>query len=153
MCQFLKLLSVCLISLLPFSPVAGEMSVFTKLYLSNKGYAKHIDVKTYLILEDQLGTVFNSADTPIYQMRNRDLYNKKLYLVVQCRNVGERYAWGEVGLNVNNMNITIPAYCSELPGDMKGFCNCSVIHFGEGWIPNNDDFPKITYFWKELYTY
>jgi hypothetical protein len=134
----------------------ADLDFFSRIYLSDKKYANHIIVKTYLVTIDQLSEYFNSKENrAIRQLKNADL-NKggDIYLVVECKNIGEKgYAFGEIRFKIKGMNVTIPVSCLSMSGNMKSFVNCAVVNLGGLAVADNEETPSITYYWENLYTY
>ena len=130
----------------------ADLDFFSRILLSNKKYENHIAVRSVVVAEDEVTNLFNSGNLTIEQKRNRDLYNKKLFLIVQCKNIGELRAFGEMRFKVQGRNFLIPVYCATLLGNMEDFYNCAIIYIGDGIVPRNDDRLEITYFWENLYT-
>ena len=135
----------------------ADLDFFSRIYLSNKKYADNINVRSFLVTRSQLVGYFDSEIPPaIQQLSYNGLYKKKdqsLFLIVECRNIGERYAFGELRIDVPGMNITIPIYCHGIHGNMETFVNCGVIDLGSLAVFDKDGFPSMSYSWKELYTY
>jgi hypothetical protein len=130
----------------------ADLDFFSRILLSNKKYQKHIAVRSAVVTEDEVMSFFGSANLPVEQKKNEDLYDKKLFLIVQCKNVGELRAFGEMRFKVQGRNFLIPVYCAALLGNMESFYNCAVVYIGSGIVPENDDRLKITYHWESLYT-
>ena len=142
-----------LILMIFFSSAArADLDLISRFLLSNKKYAKHIVVRSSVLPEDQLIEFFRSGSFPVEQMKNCDLYDKKLYLVVQCKNIGEVRAFGEMRFEVEGRNVLIPVYCAMLLGNMEAFCNCAIIYIGSGIVFDDDERLSITYYWESLYT-
>ena len=130
----------------------ADLDFFSRFLLSNKKYEKHIVIRSAVVTEDEVMNFFDSVDLPVEQKKNRDLYNKNLFLIVQCKNIGELCPFGQMQFKVQGRNFLIPVYCATLDGNMENFQNCAIIYIGNGIVPNNDDRIKITYYWKSLYT-
>ena len=113
-----------------------------------------MDVESYLIGSSQLTSVFDCADSFIQQKKREDLNNSRedLFLVVKCKNAGNYYAFGDLIFHVKGMNLPIPVLCSGLHGNMQTFSDIAVIYIGSLYITGDDEFPKVTYHWKTLYT-
>jgi len=129
----------------------ADLDFFSRILLSNKKYEKYISVRSAVVTEDEVMNFFDSVNSPT-QKKNRDLYNRKLFLIVQCKNVGELRTFGEMRFKVQGGNLLIPVYCTTLYGNMESFQNCAIIYIGDGIVPENDDRLEITYYWEKLYT-
>lgn len=132
--------------------VMADLDFFSHLLLSNKKYDKYIIVRSAVVAEDEVMDFFNSTSFPNEQRRNRELYGKKLFLLVQCKNIGDYRAFGEMRFKVQGRNFLVPVHCASLLGNMENFSNCAVIYLGSGIVSDDDNSIKITYFWKNLYT-
>ena len=152
MFNFWKVQISLILMIFLISTARADLDLISRFLLSNKKYAKHIVVRSSVLPEDQLIEFFRSGSFPVEQMKNCDLYDKKLYLVVQCKNIGELRAFGEMRFKVQGRNFLIPVYCATLLGNMEDFYNCAIIYIGDGIVPRNDDRLEITYFWENLYT-
>jgi hypothetical protein len=136
------------------NPVMADLDFFSRIYLSNKKYEKFTSIESYLVVSDQLTDVFDQKNSTFQQKRRQELNDagEDLFLVVKCKNTGDRYAFGELLFNVKGMNLDVPILCSGLHGNMRMFANIAIIYIGSLHIPGDDEFPKITYYWKNLYT-
>ena len=66
--------------------VAAKLDPESHAALSDLGYAKHIEVKCYLVTREQLAKVFANGNEIVVQKTNKDLYTQDLFLLVRCRN-------------------------------------------------------------------
>ena len=152
MFNFWKVQISLILMIFLISTARADLDLISRFLLSNKKYAKHIVVRSSVLPEDQLMEFCGSTNLPTEQINNRDLYNKKLYLVVQCKNIGELCPFGEMKFKIEGRNLLVPVFCAELFGNMEKFYNCAIIYIGEGIVPNNDERLSITYYWESLYT-
>lgn len=140
------------LSFFSFSYVKADLHPLTKLYLSNKGYAKSIEVKTYLVTKDQIPLLFTTGK--IVQKLNKDFHEAEdIFLVVRMKNNGNRYAFGTLKCNVPNCDIPI-VITVAFPhfGDDCAYHDW-VIPLGSLFIFWEGKYTKITCSWDELYTY
>jgi hypothetical protein len=146
--------TIILIILITFfsNTARADLDFFSRILLSNKKYEKYIAVRSAVVTEDEVMSFFDSVNLPVEQKKNEDLYRKKLFLIVQCKNVGELRAFGKMRFKVQGKNFLIPVYCAELLGNMENFYNCAIIYIGSGIVSDDDDRLKITYHWENLYT-
>jgi hypothetical protein len=132
---------------------ADGLDLFSHLYLSNKKYAKNIEVHTYLITKDQVAKLFSEENAEVIQKTNKELYNyskKGIFLLIRCRNKGENAAFGILNCKIPNRGVPISIDIDTLHAD-NSFHDC-VIHIDGGIDPNDNTLPIIIYKWKSLYT-
>lgn len=149
-----RLLSFLLLGLMGFfnSKLAAErLDPESHAMLSNPRYAKHIEVRCYLVNREQLGEFFSKKEERVVQLPNNELRQDAVYLLVRCRNKGEYAAFGDLHCFVPNKGSPIPIDISDLPGNMSSYID-SVIYIGKGLITNNNELPKTKYEWDCLYT-
>lgn len=139
--------SCCLCS----SAKSDDLDLLSRAYLSNKKYAKNIEVKVYLVTKDQVSRVFVEDNAEIIQKTNKELYNKNLFLLVRCKNFGDYSAFGTLNCKFPGGNIPISIEIMMMPGYMKFFGD-SVLPMYKGIVPNDENSPVITYEWNSLYT-
>lgn len=145
---------IFIVLIMCFNNIArADLDFFSRLYLSNKKYEKYMTVRSAVVAEDEVMNFFNSISFPAEQKKNRELYGKKLFLIVQCKNIGEFQAFGEMQFKIEGGNLWIPVYCTTLYGNMQDFSNCAIICIGSGIVPDNDNRLDIIFRWKNLYTY
>lgn len=151
---FLTSTKLFLTLIISFSNIArANLDFFSRLKFSHKEYEKYIIVQSAIMTEAEVMQFFDSIPLPDEPRKNRDLYRKKLFLIVQCKNIGELRASGEVLFNIQGINFSIPIYCPSLPSHMERFCNCAVIYLGEGIILDADEeHLEINYHWRKLNT-
>ncbi|MEX0962246.1 MAG: hypothetical protein WDZ28_05275 [Simkaniaceae bacterium] len=120
------------------------------MYLSDKKYAKNIEVKGYLVTKDQVIRLFSEENEEIIQKTNKELHGKEVFLLIRCKNFGDYRAFGTLKCKYSGLDFT-SIEIKMMPGYMKGFYD-SVLHIDSGIIPNNSDVPILTFEWKNLYT-
>jgi hypothetical protein len=128
-----------------------DLDLFSRMYLSDKKYAKNIEVQTYLVTKDQVAEVFGSTSVEIVQKANYELYGKEVFLLVRCKNKGEYMSFGILNCTISNRGVPISVDIAFLPGNMHDFHDC-VIYVSRGLFPNDDKLPNIKSEWKSLYT-
>jgi len=128
------------------------LDLFSRLYLSNKGYAKSIEVKAYLVTRDQVINVLKDDNFEIIQKRNSELHDQEVFLLIRCKNFGDYRAFGVLNCHFNSQRRPFSLEIDMMPGYMKNFYNSDIIQIDGRIILNNDDIPVMTYKWKELYT-
>ena len=110
--------------------------------------------ESYLVVSDQLVCFFDKKNTFLEQKKREELNDSRenLFLVVKCKNTGNHYAFGELIFNIKGMNLPIPILCSGLHGNMTNFSNIAIIYLESLYLTGDEEIPKITYHWKNLYT-
>ena len=142
-------LGVVVILLTPFLLIAD---LTNKILFSNKGYAKEIEVKTYILTQQQMGDLFNHPDIVPKQLSVKELNNIdfKNYCVIRVKNLGERHAWGILSCKIPGINGIVKV---EIPCIKEYYCDY-VVCLSSVRILHNDKsaYPLISYEWSELYT-
>jgi hypothetical protein len=133
------------------SAKADDLDPASRAYLSDKKYAKHIEVKAYIMTKDQIAKVFSEENVEVTQKTNKELYGQEVYLLVRCKNKGDYRSFGILNCKIPNCGDPISIEIMMMPGYMKPFHD-SVLYIGSGSIPNDNKNPVITCEWKSLYT-
>jgi len=131
---------------------AEGLDPVSRAFLSDKKYAKNIEVKGYLVTKDQVAKLFNEKNGEVVQKTNKELYKaSEVFLLIRCKNFGDYRAFGTLNCKYSGLDFT-SIEIKMMPGYMKFFYD-SVLHIDDGIIPNDDNTPVITFEWKNLYTY
>ena len=137
------------IFIIPFALQAG---VVEKMLFSNKGYAKQIEVKTYVLTQEQVSELFKKPSKNPIQLTVDELekITMKIYFVVRVKNLGQLHAWGTLSCKVrcihNPFKIPVLSIKDE-------FCDNIMCIFGIAIAKGqNSEYPDISYEWSELYT-
>jgi hypothetical protein len=133
------------------SAKADDLDQASSAYLSDKKYAKNIEVKAYFVTRDQILKVFSKEQEEVTQKPNKELYGREVFLLLRCKNIGDYRSFGTINCKIPNRGGPIQIEVMMMPGYMKSYYD-SVIQIYEGIIPNDDKTPNITYEWKNLYT-
>ena len=133
------------------SAKADDLDLLSRAYLSNKKYAKNVEVKAYLVTRDQVARLFSEENREITQKINKELYGKEVFLLVRVKNHGESMSFGLLNCTIPNRGVPITFDIEMMPGLMNSFHD-SVLHMYGGIIPNNDEIPAVNCEWKSLYT-
>ena len=133
------------------SAKADDLDPLSRMYLLNKKYAKHIEVKAYLVTKDQVAKLFNEENGEVVQKTNKELFSQEVFLIVRVKNKGEYMSFGLLNCRIPNRGVPITIDIEMMPGGMKNFHD-SVIFIGRGLITDDDALPLIKYEWKSLYT-
>ena len=120
-------------------------------YLSDKKYAKNIEVKAYLVTKDQVAKLFSEENGEITQKTNKELHSREIFLLVRCKNLGDYRSVGTINCKISNRGHPISIEITMMPGYMKSFYD-SVLPIYSGSIPNDNKTPVISCEWKSLYT-
>jgi hypothetical protein len=142
---------LCLFSACFFcsSAKADDLDPLSSAYLSDKKYAKNIEVKTYLVTKDQVARLFSEASGEITQKSNKELFGREVFLLVRCKNIGDYRAFGTINCKRSIQGTPISIETALMPGYMKFFYD-TVLPLGSGSVPNNNEIPIISYEWKYL---
>jgi hypothetical protein len=148
---FLKLL---VLSSLMFAQsfLSADLNFITRFFLSNKGYAKNIDVKVYILTEAQSAALLADPYKEPVQMLASELskFDTK-YLVVRVKNLGNTHAWGTLACSVPR--IWDPVKIPILNIVDEHFSNYLICIEGAAVAMAHEDFPpKLTFEWDALYT-
>jgi len=125
-----------LIFIMPFALKAGMVE---KMLFSNKEYAKQVEVKTYILTQEQVADLFkNPGKTPV--LLTIDNLNKidKLYLVLRLRNLGRMHAWGIINCKVPNIGIPIKI---SLVNIREYYCDYVICLGSPALYQENNDLP------------
>ncbi len=122
-----------------------------KLLFSNKKYAKQIEVKTYILTQEQVAKLFKEPNKDPVQLTVEGLNKSdKNYFIVRVKNLGELHAWGVLSCKVRCIHepFKIPIFTNR-----NQFCD-SVIDISGTVIAEakNSPYPDMSYEWSELYT-
>ncbi len=133
------------------SAKADDLDPVSSAYLSNKKYAKNIEVKAYLVTKDQVAKLFSKENEEITQKTNKELHGREVFLLIRCKNVGDYRAFGTINCKLSNQGDPISIEIAMMPGYMKSFYD-SVLPMYSGSVPNDNKVPVINCEWKSLYT-
>lgn len=145
--KFLLLCSCCLCS----SAKADGLDPLSRMYLSDKKYAKNIEVKGYLVTKDQVSRLFSEENGEIIQKTNKELHGREVFLLIRCKNFGDYRAFGTLNCQLPNCESPMSIEVMMMPGYMKFFYD-TVLPVEGGLIRNDNKSPNITCEWKHLYT-
>ena len=128
---------------------------FSWLFFSNSGYAKKIEVKPYLLNDEQVIHLLANPQQEIQQPPQKDLYLKNVNLVLRISNHGGASAWGILAYRIYEdgkwfrLEIDISSSKREINKKMYDY----VIPVGIAVPFDNDKPPEhIQYKWVSLYT-
>lgn len=147
---FLKSVVALLMLLLP-QIAKADMNFIERVLFSDKSYAKEIEVKAYIITQEQACAALCDPPQQPTQLEKKDLVGKKKYLFLQVRNTGKKHAWGTLACKVPSFHAPIKVDIGGL--DNPKNYNIYLLHLGSlGFLPSETGIPKISVEWDELYT-
>lgn len=136
--------------------ITGDKSIFfVRWFYSNRGYAKKIEIKTYLLNDEQVLQLLTHPENEIQQPTQKDLYLKNANVVLRMKNHGGASAWGTLAWRLGAQQW------SEIDVDLPPSHAMHAKRFNDYIIPvnivvgiANEDLPKkIHTKWNSLYTY
>lgn len=145
-----KWLFLFFFALLPFS-LKADMSLWNRMLFSDKGYAKHIKVKVYILTDGQAADLLaNPSKEPVQLLASELSKFPVKYLVARVRNLGNKHAWGTLACSVPCIwePVKVPILCIY-----KDFTNYLICIEGFAVAESYENFiPKLTCEWDQLYT-
>jgi|GEM_PF-4530063 hypothetical protein len=136
--------------------VVGDKSIFLVRWIySSRGYAKKIEIKPYLLNDEQTLALLAHPENTIEQPPQKDLYLKNVNIVLRLKNHGGASAWGTLAWRIGDqqwskIDVTLPPAYAK---DAKRFDDF-IIPVGVVVLLNNENPPqKIETKWVSLYTY
>ncbi len=129
----------------------GRVRIIEKILFSNKSYAKQIEVKTYILTQEQVVNLFKDPQKEPMRLIVDEL-NKidKLYFVARVKNLGSSNAWGVLNFQVPSSTFPIKITILNIQRD---YCDFVICISGLLVSQKNDTVvPSIKYKWSELYT-
>lgn len=147
---FLKSIVALLMILVP-QIAKADMNFIERSMFSDKAYAKEIEVKAYIITQEQACAALCDPPQQPTQLDNKALYGKKTYLFLQVKNTGKKHAWGILTCKVPRYHDPIKVDIGDL--DNPKNYNTYLLHLGVIVLTDSKpDMPKISIEWDELYT-
>ncbi len=138
--------------------VTGNKSIFfVRWFFSDRGYAKKIEVKPYLLNDQQVVQLLTHPENDVLQPPQKDLYLKNANVVLRLKNHGGASAWGTLAWRIGNDQNWLKIDISNLPPSYVKHAK----RFSDFIIPvdivvgiNNEALPKeIQTKWNSLYTH
>jgi len=124
------------------------------MLFSNKGYAKQIEVKTYILTQKQVVQLFETPNKEPVQLTINELNkisneNKNRYVVVRVKNLGNVYAWGVLSCKTG-LRTPVPIGIPSIKSTYSDYVICIS---GIFIAPSEQSIhPATNYEWTELYT-
>ena len=134
--------------------VTGDKSIFlVRMFYSKKGYAKNIEIKPYLLNDEQVLQSLKHPQIELQQPPQKELFLKNVNVVLRITNYGQAVAWGTLAYKVDH-SIWLKIDVDMNPINSKNktpFCEY-VIPIGIA-VPYDDDLPPkpIKLKWIALY--
>ena len=146
----IRMMAVCAFLLIP-QFLRADLNFIERLFLSDKAYAKHIEVKIYILTESQSAHLLADPSKEPVQLLASELADfLKTYLVVRVRNLGNKNAWGTLACSVPRIWVPINIPVINIRDD---FCNYLICLEGSSVAYSDENFfPKLSFKWDELYT-
>jgi hypothetical protein len=152
MSNFCKSIISIFLSCFAFSSAKADLNPLTRLYLSNKGYAKNMEVQTYIVTKDQIPLLFTEGK--IVQKSNKDFHEgDEIFLVICIKNNGDLYASGSLKCSVPNCQMPIVISMMSSFGGKVSTYQTWVVPLGHLFISWEEEYTQVTYRWAELLTY
>ena len=118
---------------------------------SNRGYAKKMEIRTYLLTDEQVALVLSHPNEDITQPSQKNLYNKNINLLLRIKNHKGAAAWGSLAWKTGYHSWQI-LQVGGLSGYDKKFADF-VIPIGIQPVLNSDEPPEeVRVKWLSLYT-
>lgn len=135
----------------------GDKQIFIlRILFNSPGTAKWTDVKAYLLNDEQVLEAFKDPAKELKQPTHKELYNKKINVVLRIKNKTERgvSAWGTLAYSIDHMNwekidVTLDLPSSE--GRMPFYQYAIPV---SGTVFYDDDVPQkpVLIKWVALYS-
>jgi hypothetical protein len=147
---FIKMVVFCVLTCMP-QILRADLNIFERFFFSDKAYAKHIEVKAYILTEKQSADLLADPSKEPTQFLASELAKfPKLYLVVRVKNLGNKHVWGTLACSVPRVWHPIKVPTISIHDD---FCNYLICIEGFSVAYSDENFiPKITFEWDQLYT-
>jgi hypothetical protein len=85
--------------------ITGDKQFFlVRMLYSKQGYAKKIDVKPYLLNDEQVIQSLTRPQMEIQQPPRKELFLKNVNVVLRIKNQGKAAAWGTLAYSIDHIN-------------------------------------------------
>ena len=128
-----------------------KMDIITRAMFSDKAYAKKIEIKAYILTDDQLKDLFDDPNEEPHQLTQKQLIPYNINLVLRMKSLTGAAACGTLLYSFGNdkwWRLDIPEVGRKdeinhfvVPMDSMGVAKTS-----------SDSLPEIKVKWKTLYT-
>jgi hypothetical protein len=133
--------------------VGNKIFFLVRMMFRNPGYAKKIEIKTYLLTDEQVLESLQHPELEIQQPTQKELFLKNVNIVLRIKNHGHAPAWGTLAYTFNNVYWSkIDIRLDHTTGkENHPFCEY-VIPMGIQIPFDNDELPRpIQVKWISLY--
>jgi len=122
-------------------------NIIGNILFSNKGYAKNIEIQTYLMSEDKLGDMMkNHWRGEIAQESHAELYGKQVYLLLRVKNNANPSAWGMLQYSLEYSGKS-KIYIDNIPrGEFFNY----IIPKGK-YFTLHEKLPQVDINWEQLF--
>lgn len=147
---FLKIVLAIVLSLTP-QLVRADLNFIERLFFSDKAYARHIEVKTYILTDEQAsGLLASPSNEPVQLIGSELAKSRKKHLVIRVKNLGKKHTWGTLACSVPGIWETLKIPIISIQDD---FCDYLICIDGAAVAFSHDNFaPHVTFEWDQLYT-
>lgn len=84
--------------------ITGDQpDILTRAFFWDKSYAKNIEIRTYILPDEQVHSMLAHPDDPIQQPNQRELASKNLSVVLRMRNMKGGYTFGRLAWTMPGM--------------------------------------------------
>lgn len=127
---------------------------FSWLFFSNAAYAAKIEVKPYLLNDEQAAELLLHPNKEIQQPPQKDLYLKNVNLVLRISNHGSTGPWGTLAYSINRGDHWFKIDIKEIPPpNSKKEIYDYVIPLGIVILFDDNEPPKnVLWKWINIYT-
>jgi hypothetical protein len=87
--------------------VRADMNFFDRIMFSDKAYAKEIEVKAYIITQEQACAALCDPSQEVIQLSKKELGGSKTYLYLKVKNTGNKHTCGTLACRVPSYSISI----------------------------------------------
>ena len=134
--------------------ITGDKQVFlVRMLYSKQGYAKKIEVKPYLLNDEQVIRSLTHSQMEIKQPPRKELYLRNVNVVLRIKNHGKAAAWGTLAYSIDHINWSkIDVRLDPINSKNNVPFYEYVIPIGIA-VPYDDDMPPkpIQFKWVALY--
>lgn len=131
----------------------ADMDFVDRILFSDKSYATEMEVKSYIITQEQACAALSDPTQEITQLDNKKLYRKNTFLFLQVRNNGKKHAWGTLACKVPTYHYPIKISIFGVGRPDRHSYNTYLIQLGSLLLTQNETgTPSIKTEWDELYT-
>ena len=135
--------------------LTGERQFFlVRWFYSDMSHAKNVEVRTYLLTDEQVSYMLLHPDEPVKQSSNKDLAKKNVNVVLRLRSVTGELVWGRLSWTMPGRGWSVvDVHYIELPGKSEQYSDI-IIPMGTIVAEQNNSLPApIRVKWDSLYVY